>query len=147
MKLNFEINNQAKIKLIRKKLEVVVLNTLKKSKLHFLEKKNISISLAIVEKKEIKKLNRIYRKKNKATDVLSFSEYKNIKDLKKEKRRVIFLGEIIICPVYVKKYAVMKKIDFQKELFRVVSHGVLHLLGFKHGKKMFEIQDEVSLLI
>ena len=46
-----------------------------------------SLSLAFVSKEEIKKLNKKFRKKDKATDVLSFE----IKDGK-------YLGEVRICP-------------------------------------------------
>jgi probable rRNA maturation factor len=68
-------------------------------------KKSIELSIALVGQKEIKKLNKKYRGKNKATDVLSFS-----------------YGEIVICPDKVRK----------GELARVLIHGILHLLGLDH---------------
>jgi len=50
------------------------------------------ISLAFVSKQEIKKLNKKFRKKDKATDVLSF----NLNDKN-------YLGEIVVCPEVVKE--------------------------------------------
>jgi len=141
MKLTLDINNQTKNRLDKKFIRKVILATLEKSGLKFLNNKEISISLAFVGSKEIKKLNRIYRSKNKATDVLSFAEYKNTASLKKERKSGIFLGELVVCPDDVKYWSVKNKLDYKKELARVISHGLLHLLGLKHGKKMFEIQN------
>jgi ssRNA-specific RNase YbeY (16S rRNA maturation enzyme) len=32
----------------------------------------------------------------------------------------------------------------EKELANVISHGILHLLGFEHGEKMFAVQNKVA---
>ena len=74
-----------------------------------------NISLAFVEKEEIKKLNKKFRKKNKPTDVLSF--LLNEADC---------LGEIVICPEVVK--------EKNEEIIKVFIHGILHLLGYEHEK-------------
>lgn len=79
------------------------------------------ISIAILSPLEIKKLNKIYRHKNKVTDVLSF----NLDDEK-------ILGEIVICLEQAKKQAKEKKISLQAELKLLVVHGTLHLLGYDH---------------
>ena len=61
-------------------------------------KKNIIIcTLLLAGNKEIKKLNKKFRKKNKTTDVLSFPFYEKkelLRRLKKEKE--IYLGDIIV---------------------------------------------------
>ena len=62
-------------------------------------------------------------------------------DCKDEK---IYLGEIIMCPAYIRKCAADENLDFQKEFVRAFSHSVLHLLGWEHGEKMFAIQDKVA---
>lgn len=144
MKLNLEINNQTKNRLDVKLIRLVVLKTLKKSGLKFLSDKNISVSMAVISKKEIKRLNKIYRHQDKITDILSFGEYKNTDHLKKEKKRDIFLGELILCYDDIVKYAKKNKLDFKKEIAKVIAHGTLHLLGFFHGNKMFSIQEEIS---
>jgi len=82
-----------------------------------------TFSLAFVKKEEIKKLNKIFRDKNKPTDVLSFS-------LKEKK----YLGEIIICPEIVKENAKKYKIPIKMEMMKVFIHGILHLLGYDHEK-------------
>lgn len=74
------------------------------------EGKKMDLSIAFVGQKKIKELNKQYRGKNEATDVLSFS-----------------YGEVAICPDKVRK----------GELARTLIHGILHILGFSH-KKMEE---------
>ncbi len=82
-------------------------------------KKEISVALLYPE--EIKKLNKLYRQKNKVTDVLSFNlADKNI------------LGEIVICLEQAKKQAKEKKTSLQAELKLLLAHGTLHLLGYDH---------------
>ncbi len=81
------------------------------------------ISLALVDKKEIKKFNKVYRKKDNITDVLSFTlDDKYI------------LGEIIICLEQARKQAKEKKKTLKSELQLLVVHGILHLLGYNHEK-------------
>ena len=76
-----------------------------------------NISIAFVSSAEIKKLNRKYRKKNKSTDVLSFSKIPGLKS---------DLAEVIICPEVVRKNG--------DELAKILIHGILHILGYDHEK-------------
>ena len=84
--------------------------------------------------KEIKLLNKKFRKINKSTDVLSFpfqkkDEFK--KKLKKEKE--IYLGDIIINLNKIKNRKVLKIFKF--EFDRLWIHGLVHLFGHDHKKK------------
>lgn len=97
------------------------------------KKKNLDLSIAIVGSGRIRKLNKIYLKKNRVTDVLAFgqnSRYK-VKDVRCKMRD---LGEIIICLREVKNNAKRFGQSFEKELTRVLIHGTLHLLGYNHEK-------------
>lgn len=151
MRLDIQINNTAKSPIRKKLLEEAVKKTLKTSGLDFLARKNITLSIAIINPREIKRLNKIYRKNDSVTDVLSFAEYKNAEAIKRAgDNRLrqpadggVFLGELILCYTDIREYARKNRIGLQKELANVVSHGVLHLLGMKHGKKMFSIQNKV----
>lgn len=88
-----------------------------------------TVSLAFVDKKEIKKLNKNFRKKDKPTDVLSFEL--------KEKN---LLGEIIICPAVVKENAKKYRVTIKYEMFKVFIHGILHLCGYDHEKSEKEAE-------
>jgi probable rRNA maturation factor len=96
-------------------------------------RKGIELSIVLTGLAKIKKLNKKYRKKNKATDVLSFL-YNN-DSLKAE-----LIGEIFICLPEVRKNAKKLNLSFENELSRILIHGILHLLGYDHeqGKKKAE---------
>ncbi len=141
MKLHLEINNQTKSPLKDSFFAPIIRETLKRSGHGFLAGKTVSMSIALVDKQEIKRLNKNYRKVDKTTDVLSFAEYENTAALERVVEKDIFLGELIVCYDDIKEYAAAKKLDLKRELANVIAHGTLHLLGFDHGKEMFKIQE------
>ncbi len=144
MKINLEINNKSKSPLTKAFLNEIVKKTLSEVDWDFLQKKAISLSLALVKKAEMRAINKKYRQVDAVTDILSFAEYKDEKEMKKSKEKELFLGELILCYDDIKEYAKREKLNLKEESVRVVSHGVLHLLGMPHGKKMFAIQGKVA---
>ena len=97
-----------------------------------LVKDKIDISVVIVGEKRIKELNKKYRNKDKATDVLAFYYGSEAENLVKS-------GEIVICPA--------KAGDLEKDLARVFIHGILHILGYNHKtekdfKKMKDLEEK-----
>lgn len=146
MKLILEINNTDKSPVRKAFIKKVVSRTLEKSGYFELADKNLNLSMAWVSESEMREINKLYRKKNKATDVLSFCEYDDTSQLRKNLESELFLGELILCYNYIKESATQcsSENDLQKELARIIAHGVLHLLGFLHGKKMFALQDAVA---
>ncbi len=147
MRLKLEINNTDKSPVKRAFIKKVVLKTLEKSGYFELAEKSLSLSFAWVTEMEMRRINKLYRKKDKATDVLSFCEYEDPSELKRSLEAELFLGELVLCYNYIKESVAnsTQETDMQKELARIIAHGVLHLLGFSHGKKMFVIQDAVSV--
>lgn len=143
MKLVLELNNKTKYRLSISFAREIALLALKESGWKPLFDNKVSLSMAVVSPGEIRKINRIYRKKDEATDVLSFPEHDKKTLLRNKSEKELFLGEIIVCYNYIKEYCDKNRIVIKKELANVISHSVLHLLGFSHGKKMFLIQDEV----
>ena len=90
-------------------------------------------TLLLSDNKEIKLLNKKFRKKNKTTDVLSFPFQTKLqlkKKMKKEKE--IYLGDIIINFSKIKNKKILK--DFKSEFDRLWIHGLVHLLGYDHKK-------------
>lgn len=94
-----------------------------------LKSKDVNVSLGFVSQNKIRELNRIYRKKDRVTDVLSFVY--NEEEV---------LGEIAISVSKIRKQAKEQKISPQKELSKIFVHGLLHLLGFDHVKDSDEIK-------
>ena len=79
--------------------------------------------------KNIKKLNKIFRKKNKPTDVLAFPF--------NEKSKIThqtYLGDIIISYNFINKPKKQKFKYFKEKLIKTFIHGFLHLLKFDHIK-------------
>ena len=110
--------------------------------------KEVELSIALIGPGRMRKINRRYRGKNRVTDVLAFPESKIL--LEKFKvgvvKKVQGLGEIVICLREVKKNAKRFNLSSEKELARVLIHGMLHLLGYNHeetkeAKKIKEKED------
>ena len=97
------------------------------------EKKKILFSLSLSDNQKIQKLNKKFRKKNKATDVLSFPFY-NKKDFQKilKKEKEIYLGDIIIN--FSKIESKNNKKKFLQEFNKLWIHGLAHLFGYNHIK-------------
>ena len=117
-----------------------------------LYKKNILIcSLLLSGTREIKKLNKKFRNKNKSTDVLSFPFYKKKQLNNKIKReKEIYLGDIIINLSKIRKRN--NKKNFHEELNKLWIHGLLHLLGYDHKSdegylQMHKLENKFSHLI
>jgi probable rRNA maturation factor len=110
-------------------------------------KKKYVVSVALVGPKAIQTLNKKYRGKNKSTDVLSFSNL--------GKERFIApgggeknIGEIVICPQVARAGAKMSGHNLTREIQTLYAHGLLHILGYGHGrasdaKKMFKLQEDI----
>jgi probable rRNA maturation factor len=92
----------------------------------------MDLTIVFMDTLPAKKLNKRYRGKNYATDILSFDG-----------------GEMVICPQVLKRQARENGHSYQAELGYMLIHGVLHLMGHDHEKSkkaakvMFKIQDQV----
>ena len=95
-------------------------------KYKFLNKK-VPLTLLLSNNQNIKKLNKVFRKKNKSTDILSFPLDKKIK-IKKN----TYLGDIIISYNYLDKPRSQDLKSFKEKVAKILIHGFLHLLGFDH---------------
>ena len=98
-----------------------------RNSISFLKNKKINFSIQLAGNKEIKLLNKKFRKKNKSTDVLSFP-YNNLYTLRKLKKKDIYLGDIIL------NYYKINKKSFKQNFNKLWIHGFLHLVGHKHKK-------------
>ena len=105
--------------------------------------KKVSLSLLLSNNKNIKKLNKHFRKKNKSTDILSFPLNKKIKFSKNT-----YLGDIIISYNYLDKPKSQDLKLFKQKTIKVFIHGFLHLLGFNHtkNKDYFKMLREENLI-
>jgi len=105
-------------------------------KYKFLNKK-VTFTLLLSNNKNIRKLNKNFRNKNKSTDILSFPLDKKIKISKKT-----YLGDIIISYNFIDKPRSQDLKLFKEKVVKIFIHGFLHLLGFDHIKN----KDYVKML-
>lgn len=92
------------------------------------------VSIRIVDEKEGYELNKQYRDKDGATNVLSFpADNESIVDLPPELPRL--LGDIVICGPVVQREAAEQKKGIESHWAHLVIHGTLHLLGHDHEKE------------
>ena len=92
--------------------------------------KKVSFTLLLSNNKNIKKLNKIFRKKNKSTDILSFPFNEKTKISKQT-----YLGDIILNINFIDKPKTQKFKNFKEKIIKIFIHGFLHLLGFNHIKE------------
>jgi probable rRNA maturation factor len=97
-------------------------------KYKFLNKK-VSFTLLLSNNKNIQKLNKFFRKKNKPTDILSFPLTKKFRVSKQT-----YLGDIIISYNFINKPKSLNTKLFKEKVIKIFIHGFLHLLGFDHKK-------------
>ena len=91
--------------------------------------KKVSLSLLLSNNKNIKRLNKNFRNKDKSTDILSFPSSKKIKISNNT-----YLGDIIISYECLDKPKSQNLKLFKEKIIRLFIHGFLHLLGFDHKK-------------
>ncbi len=94
-----------------------------------LKLEDCELSVTLVGDAEIRKLNRTWRKKDKATDVLSFPAG----DWPGPGPRP--LGDVVISLATTRRAAKDYGHTVEQELTRYLAHGLLHLLGHDHLKK------------
>jgi probable rRNA maturation factor len=77
-----------------------------------------SVNLRVVGEREGRELNRLYRKRNYATNVLSFHT-----------------GDIVLCHPVIRREARAQGKTVAAHYAHLVVHGVLHLRGYRHERK------------
>ena len=84
------------------------------------------INLRLLNDKEMKKLNMLFRQKDKTTNVLSFpNDDISVKQTKN-------IGDIAISVEYVKAEAKKEGKTFDDHIIHMLAHGVYHILGYDH---------------
>jgi probable rRNA maturation factor len=89
------------------------------------------VSIFLTDDTEIHRLNKLYRDIDRPTDVLAFAMREGVDgDLNQE-----ILGDVVISLPRIEHQASVYGHSFEVEMLFLVSHGVLHLLGYEHDKE------------
>ncbi len=95
------------------------------------------LSIHLTDNDEIRVLNRDYRDKDYATDVLSFPQEEPL------------LGDIVVSLEKIEEQCLEHSVSFEEEFYLMLIHGFLHLIGYDHEttledeKEMFQLQDRL----
>ena len=91
--------------------------------------RSVEVSVRIVGEEEIRKLNRDYRQRDYATNVLSFPTG-DIEGLPAEAATT--LGDIVVCAAVVADESAQQGKSPEDHWAHMLVHGTLHLMGFDH---------------
>ena len=104
--------------------------SLKSKALFILKTLNVSgnkeLCLAFVNDEEMRKLNAYFRHVNRTTDVLSFPQ---------DGPDDSILGDVIISIDTAIRRSKLQRLSIEREIYKLIIHGILHLLGYDHKKK------------
>ena len=106
---------------------------MEKSCLYGLDYNTISFDIVLMNNEDIHKINKEYRQKDSPTDVITFAIFAD----SPEDEKYIFdgeinLGEILVSLDRIEEQAKENNVTFEDEIYFIISHGILHLLGFDH---------------
>jgi probable rRNA maturation factor len=90
-----------------------------------LGRRGATVNLVVVDDREMRRLNRRYRGKDKATDVLSFGY-----DPGPEGDEVV--GDVYVSHETLARDAERSGLDARALSMRIVVHGLLHVVGYDH---------------
>ena len=105
------------------------------------------VDLLFVDNETIREMNREYRDKDMATDVLSFPMYEADEEIDDEEE--ILFGDIVISLERAQEQCQEYGHSLEREVMYLLVHGLLHLAGYDHmeeeDKKQMRAQEEKLL--
>ena len=119
-------------------VRTAILKTLEAEKV----KHSVEVSVTFCDNKYIRSLNKEYRNKDKATDVLSFPMYTPDDIAAAPSEEELLLGDIVISLERAKTQAAELGNSFVREVAFLTIHSMLHLLGYDHERSVED--DEVQ---
>ncbi|MDQ2865090.1 MAG: rRNA maturation RNase YbeY [Candidatus Eremiobacteraeota bacterium] len=100
------------------------------------------ISIALVNDAAIQAINRQFRSKDAPTDVLSFPMFDDAANDVQTGERL--LGDIVISVDTARRQACEYDAPLQRELYRLLLHGLLHIMGHDHMKDEERVRMEAE---
>ncbi len=103
--------------------------------LALLQLEKAELSLVLSDDDQIHQLNKVYRGKDRPTDVLAFAMREGDFGRLHETLPSHLLGDVIVSIPTARRQAKAAKRDVLAEITMLVAHGLLHLLGWDHETK------------
>lgn len=93
--------------------------------------RTIDCVIRLVDEREGQALNKQFRQKDKATNVLSFAYDATELPLEADSEPD-YLGDIVICEPVIQQEAEQQGKTYEAHLTHMIVHGILHLCGYDH---------------
>lgn len=110
---------------------------------------DVELSVTFTDNEGIWELNKLYRKVDRPTDVLSFPMYTFADGDTPSPDEPIILGDMVLSVEKAKEQAEEFGHSLKREVAFLTVHSVLHLLGYDHElsddaeREMFRLQDSI----
>ena len=148
---NWKVNEQDIIQKTKKLINYYIENLEEQSCLKEQKFNSLTLDIVFCDSKKTQELNREYREKDKPADIITFAIFAD------DENHFIFdgdinLGEIVIALDKVEEGVnrdISNSKNKEQELFFLISHGLMHLLGFDHQSEEdynFVIENQKSAL-
>ncbi len=128
---DWEVDELKVISVGRKIVKYFLKNLLEKSCLNGYDFDTLTFDILFCDSKKTHQINKEYRDKDYAADIITFAIFAD-DDAKFILDEDINLGEIILALDKVKEEAQKHNVTDEYELYFLIAHGILHLLGFDH---------------
>lgn len=148
---NWKVNEQDIIQKTKQLINYYIENLEEQSCLKEQKFNSLTLDIVFCDSKKTQKLNREYREKDKPADIITFAIFAD------DENHFIFdgdinLGEIVIALDKVEEGVnrdISNSKNKEQELYFLISHGLMHLLGFDHQSEEdynFVIENQKSAL-
>lgn len=93
------------------------------------------VTLLFISEAEMASYNERFLNREGPTDVLAFPVEELLPGVLPEtdpQGPPLMLGDVVVAPAYVRRQAAKYGVSFEDEMALMVTHGILHLLGYDH---------------
>jgi probable rRNA maturation factor len=142
--VSIEINNETSFVLDHERVLRLAEHALDKLRIH----PAAELAIQFVDEEPMTELHVQWMDEQGPTDVLSFPMDELRPGAEGEVTAPGLLGDIVVCPSYAEKQAADAGHPLINEILLLVTHGILHLLGYDHAepdeeREMFGLQKEI----
>jgi probable rRNA maturation factor len=103
--------------------------------LRCLDLSRAELSVSVTDDREIRELNRVFRHRDSATDVLAFAMREGEALAAQTELNAEVLGDVVISVETARRQASKRRRPLDAELLMLLAHGLLHLVGYDHQTK------------
>jgi probable rRNA maturation factor len=93
------------------------------------------LSIALTDDGEIHELNRVFRRRDRPTDVLAFAMREGAAIGQNPRTGQEMLGDVVVSVETARRQAARRGRTLEAELRVLLAHGLLHLVGYDHETK------------